>query len=389
MAAAKHAAFLFLLSGALALTGIPTAPDRTGVLLLIAAADALLAISAFVLPWRQWGLRATAALAVPGWVVLGVSTWAFGGFATGTGPFFVLLFAWLGLHFGRRVIVTNAPLAATAYAGALSVAGAPAQLVGTTVVLIPIAVAVGLIISSRVQQLNEARETIEREERWRTALMATLAHDVRSPLTTIRGALEIVADDEDLPERFRPLLAAAGRQTSRITTLSNNLLDLERVEAGRLRLDREDVVLRDLGVRVAELLGGADIELLVDPRLIVRADRLRLEQMLINLATNAVRHGRPPVVIDAAADAALTVISVRDHGRGVPSSDQPHLFERLSSADRSPNSVGLGLWIVKILARAHGGSVAYRTASPGAEFTISLPRDTGAPGTGGRMTSPL
>jgi signal transduction histidine kinase len=373
VAAARQAGSLFALSGVLALVGIPTVPDRAGVLVAIAVADVLVAAAAFGLPWRRWGILATGSLSVPGFVILGVSTWTFGGFATGTGPFFVLLFAWLGLHHSRRVILASIPLATISYAGALIAAGASGRLVGTTVVLIPVAAAVGLVIWSRVQGLREARLELEREHRWRTALMATLAHDVRSPLTTIRGTLEIIGDHDGLPNHFRPLLAGAERQTARITILSSNLLDMERVEAGRLRLDHEDVVLADLGRQVAELLGGSGIDVLIDADLVVRADRVRLEQMLVNLAANAIRHGSPPVLIAARADGESMVICVRDHGDGVPAEDQAQLFERLSSADRSPGSVGLGLWIVKMLAEAHGGSVGYRTASPGAEFTITLP----------------
>lgn len=364
--ASRQAGVLFLMSGLLALVGIPTAPDRIGVLCGIAAADVVVAVLAFVLPWHRWGVGSVASLAVPGWAVMALSTWAFGGFATGTGPFFVLLFAWLGLHFRRRVILANAPLAAAAYAGALVAADASAQLVGTTFVLIPIAVSVGLIISSRVQ-------AIEREQQWGTALMATLAHDVRSPLSTIQGVLELVSEDEELPDRFRPLLAAATRQTARISTLSSNLLDLERVGRGKLRLDLSDFALADAGRDVVELLGSGDVTVDVDPTLRLRADRMRVEQMLMNLTTNALRHGEPPVVIAARTEGNVVRISVRDHGAGVPVADHPFLFERLPPTDQHPNSVGLGLWIVKLLAEAHGGGASYRTVEAGAEFTIELP----------------
>ncbi|PVG82849.1 sensor histidine kinase [Nocardioides gansuensis] len=364
--ASRQAGVLFLMSGLLAVVGIPTSPGPSWVLWSIAAADVVVGVLAFVLPWKRWGPDSTAALAVPGWAVLGLSTWAFGGFATGTGPFFVLLFAWLGLHHRRGVILANAPLAATAYAGALVAAGASAQLVSTTVVLIPIAVSVGLIICGRVQLL-------EREERWRAALIATLAHDVRSPLTTIQSVLEIVGDEEDLPDGLRPLLAAATRQTSRIAGLASSLLDADRVASGRLRLDLAEFTLADAGNDVLELLGKGDVRVDVDPVLRLCADRMRFVQMLVNLTTNALRHGEPPVVISAATEGSDVRISVRDHGAGVPVEDQPFLFERLRLSDRHPDSVGLGLWIVRILAEAHGGGVSYRTVDPGSEFTIRLP----------------
>jgi signal transduction histidine kinase len=373
-AASRQVAALFLLSGLLAVMGIPTAPDRAGVLWLIAGLDGLVALSAYWLPWSRWGPRSTALLAVPGFVILSVSTWAFGGFAAGVGPFFVLLFAWLGLHHPPRVAVLFSPVAAASYALGLFAADADPRLVGSTVVLVPIALAVGLVIAVRVRQLNQAREEIEQMDRWRAALMATLAHDVRSPMTTIRGTLEIALDDPALPDHLRPLLTSANRQSARITSLATNLLDLERVDAGKLRIDVTDVNLLELGSRVADLVGRPDIELHIDPALVVRADPMRLEQMLVNLSTNALRHGRPPIVLSADRYDDRVEIRVRDHGPGVPASDQPYLFERFSGSDTAPESVGLGLWIVRLLAEAHHGTVGYRTLAPGAEFGITIPQ---------------
>jgi signal transduction histidine kinase len=378
--AARQVGVLFVLSGVLALAALPSQPDRTGVLTGIALSDFAVAVAAVVAPWQRWEPWATAWIAVPGCVILGVSTWAFGGFAAGTGPFFVLLFAWLGLHHTRRVLVALTPLAALAYAAGLVAADADSRLVASTVVLIPIALAVGLIISNRVAQLTSARERIEQQDQWRAALISTLAHDVRSPLTSIVGALEIVTDDPNLPEHLTPFLTSATRQADRIASLAASLLDVERVDQGKLRLDTEQVDLAGLAAYVAEMTGGGgDVVVDIDPELRLTADPLRLEQMLVNLTTNALRHGSPPVVIEAHQARDAVTVTVRDHGDGVPPGDQPHLFERLSPADRHQESVGLGLWIVKMLAEAHHGHVGYRTSGSGAEFTITLPAD-GHPG---------
>ncbi|WP_310529697.1 HAMP domain-containing sensor histidine kinase, partial [Nocardioides sp.] len=209
--------------------------------------------------------------------------------------------------------------------------------------------------------------------RWRAALMATLAHDVRSPLTTIQGVLEIIAEDADLPAHLQPLVAAAARQTSRLSTLANNLLDLERVEGGKLILDLKDVDMEELAQQVAELLGSTDVSVDVESGLAVRADPMRLQQMMVNLGTNAQRHGEPPVVIGARSVDAGVEVFVRDHGAGVPAPDRPLLFQRLNRSDGNPESVGLGLWIVRLLAQAHGGDTHYRPADPGSEFVITLP----------------
>ncbi len=376
--AGRQSGALFLVSGVLSLAVIPSIPGRTGVLLAISCADLVIAVVVLLVPWQRWPVGVTAVLAIPAWVMIGLATWALGGFGAGAGTFFVLAFAWMGLHHNRRTILGHSPLAAAAYLGALVATGAPRNVLTTAALLIPISVTVGLIIEGRVRRLKEARALLEEEQRWRAALMATLAHDVRSPLTTISGVLEIVADDEHLPDHLRPLVAAAARQTSRLSTLASNLLDLERVEGGKLILDWQSVNLTELADQVAELLGGTGVTLDVEPGLTVLADPLRLQQMLVNLGTNAQHHGEPPVVISARSTTAELEISVRDHGTGVPEANRPLLFQRLNRTEGDPESVGLGLWIVRLLAQAHGGDAAYRPASPGSEFVITLPTTVSA-----------
>lgn len=372
--AARQASLLFLMASGLNLVAISSFPDRRDPLLLLAAIDLGIAVVTVLLPWRRWPVVSTAALAVTAWTVIGGSTWAMGGIGSGSGAFFVLAFAWMGLHHSRRMILANAPVAASAYLLALVLGDAASRqsLIGT-VVVIPFAVTIGLIIEGRVRRLNAARELIEQEQHWRAALMATLAHDVRSPLTTIQGVLEFIADDPDLPVHLEPLVAAATRQALRLSTLATTLLDLERVDGGKLILDRQDVDVEELSQQVAELLGSTDVRLDVEPGLTVHADPMRLQQMMVNLGTNAQRHGQPPVLIGARSLATSVEIFVRDHGAGVPVADRPLLFQRLNRTDGNPESVGLGLWIVRLLAHAHGGDAVHRPADPGSEFVITLP----------------
>src|SRR6266545_856951 len=117
-AAARQYAGLIALAAALALLGAANQPDRAVELLAIAAADESLAILAWAMPWDRWHRNFPALLALPALAVLAFSTWAFGGFAAGTGPFFVLVFAWLGLHFGPWVIAALTPPAVAAHHGA-------------------------------------------------------------------------------------------------------------------------------------------------------------------------------------------------------------------------------------------------------------------------------
>ena len=382
--AAPQAGLLFLISAVLSLAATASVPDRRDPLLLLAVIDLAIAVVIFLLPWHRWPARSTAALAVVAWTVIGGSTWAIGGIGSGagSGAFFVLAFAWMGLHHSRRMILANAPVAASAYFVALVLSDATRQSLMGTVVVISFAVCIALIIEGRVRRLEAAREVIEEDQRWRAALMATLAHDVRSPLTTIHGVLELIGDDADLPVHLQPLVAAAARQTSRLSKLANTLLDLERVEGGKLILDWQDIDLEELAQEVAELMGGTRVSIDVEPGLTVRADPTRLQQMMVNLVTNAQRHGEPPVVIGARSLGADTEMFVRDHGAGVPEADRPRLFQRLNRTHGNPESVGLGLWIVRLLAQAHGGDAVHRPADPGSAFVITLP------GTDGRGPAP-
>ncbi|MCW2737770.1 MAG: putative two-component system sensor kinase [Nocardioides sp.] len=372
--AARQAGLLFLVSAVLSLVAITSLPDRRDPLLLLAAIDLLIAVGTVVLPWARWPAGSTAVLAVLAWTVIGASTWTIGGIGSGSGAFFVLAFAWLGLHHSRRTILLNAPVAALAYLGALVLGDTARHALAGTVLVIPFAVSIALIIEGRVRRLRAAREALEEEQRWRAALMATLAHDVRSPLATIESVLEIIGEEPGLPADLKPLVAAAARQTSRLSTLAITLLDLERVEGGKLILDWEDVDVEELSHQVTELLGSTDVIVEVEPGLTVRADPVRLQQMMVNLGANAQRHGEPPIVIGARSVDAGVEMFVRDHGAGVPIADRHLLFQRLNRTERNPESVGLGLWIVRLLAQAHGGDAVYRPADPGSAFVITLPR---------------
>jgi len=373
---ARQAALLFALSGLSALTSIPTQPSHAGVLSVIAGADLLTALIAWLLPWQRWDPRLTAVLALPGFAVLGLSTWVFGGFAAGTGPFFVLLFAWLGLHQPIWILAACVPPATIAYVAPLVAVDSPAPVVSSALVLIPVAFGVGALIAAQARHLRAERDRADRVERWRAAMTATLAHDLRQPLTTMQAALKLVSslhDDLD-PARRKALLESAHAQTMRLTRLATTLLDVERIDQGKLRLDLRNVpVAAAINEAKAFVSTVEDIRVFVDEDLQVRADPDRLEQILVNLTANALRHGRPPVDISARRKDHVVQIDVRDHGAGVPEHVEGRLFGRLEGDAGHPDSVGLGMWIARLLVEAHGGTITYQPANPGARFRVCLP----------------
>jgi signal transduction histidine kinase len=372
--AARQGAYLFGLAGALGVTAIATEPGRAALLAGIALADFFITALCLLLPWERWPVSRVAWLGLGAFAVLAVSTWAFNGYTGGTIPFYVLTFTWLGLHQSPRVVLLAGVPATVSYAGGLVAAQAPPNVIGSTVVLIPVVVAVGLVISRQVRSLRDSQRRLQTQERWRAAMVATLAHDIRSPLSSITGALELLTDDEGTPPRLLPLVQAAARQTQRLTQLAGSLLDLERVEQGKLRLDITEFDVRELALEVARLSPPDRVTVDITSPLTLRADRARIEQVLVNLMNNAVRHGQGHVVIGARDGDGAVVLTVRDHGPGVSAENAPKLFTRLAHGRAGTESVGLGLWIVRMLAEAHGGTVWQENVKPGALFGVRIPQ---------------
>ncbi|MGZ6764629.1 MAG: sensor histidine kinase [Nocardioides sp.] len=373
--AARQAGLILLVIAAFTLTAPLTSTRPLSDVLVISLVEAGVAAVAMAAPWDTWGRRSTLGLAVAAFVLLGATAWVFDGYASGIGPLVVLVFAWLGLHHSGRAILAVTPVAAAAYAVGLVAADARLRLVLSVLVVIPVAVLVGLLIHQRVAELRATDGLLRSKDRWRAALMATLAHDVRSPLTSVTGVLEVLEDDPATPERYRGLLASAQRQAARILRLAIGMLEVERSEHGMLRLDRTDTRLAALAQDVAHLTEPEAVRVDIHADLTAHVDGARIEQVLYNLTNNALRHGEAPVVISAASDDDGVTLTVRDHGSGVPESEVPRLFDRFSSADHSPHSVGLGLWIVKTLTEAHDGTVTYEAAEPGASFVVRLPAE--------------
>lgn len=222
--------------------------------------------------------------------------------------------------------------------------------------------------------LEASRRRVEAQERWRVALQATLGHDVRGPLATIDATLlllqrhggEVEVDVRD------QVVAGARRQVARLQRLAADLLDVERVRDGRLRLDRGEVPAAHLLDGVVALVRGVRVEH-VDPGLVLYVDPQRIEQVLHNLVSNATRYGAPPVQLDARrTPGGGAVLGVRDHGPGIPRDVAERIFDRF---DADPEGVGLGMWIVRNLVDAHGGEVVLATVEKGARVEVRLPPD--------------
>lgn len=235
---------------------------------------------------------------------------------------------------------------------------------------------------------------LKRALRARDEFIAVASHDLRSPLTSLKLQLQTLtrragaAGVRELPtEWLQPRLDRMTRQLERVGTLLDDLLDVSRLQAGRLALVVEEVdlaaLVREVAAQHLELLAGSGCELRLDARgpLVGRWDPLRLEQVVSNLITNAAKYGSGrPVEIRVAAVESNAVLSVRDHGVGIAPEDQPRIFEQFSRVgDRGAfTGTGLGLWIVNRIVTALGGRIRVdSTPGEGSTFTVELPRGPG------------
>jgi signal transduction histidine kinase len=242
-----------------------------------------------------------------------------------------------------------------------------------------------------VRELQAERDTVTALLEARRELVASVSHDLRTPVATLRGYLESTREhwNGSPPATLRSDLEIMEREVIRLQALIDDLFTLARAEVGRLelRLERVDAgeIARRCVASVAPLAwqrGRVEVTAEVAPGTApVLADASRLEQALQNLLHNAVRHTPPGgiVAVTVAGDGeAAVVLRVQDTGEGIPADELPRIWERFyrttRSRDEADTGTGLGLALVKELAEAMGGSVAVRS-EPGAGscFTLRLP----------------
>lgn len=210
-------------------------------------------------------------------------------------------------------------------------------------------------------------------EALRTRFVATIAHDLRRPLTVFKGVSHVLRTRPEAfgPEQVDDMLTSVERQANRLARLADDLLDAARLDSDRLVLHLGAVDLADI---VAATTPDVTEEVKVDlePGLEIIGDAPRLERVLWNLLSNAEKYGRPPFEITGRHDGADVVLDVRDYGPGLGPEQRALLFSDFAGSD-DPESVGLGLAIVWQLVAAHGGDVVYDDAHPGARFSVRLP----------------
>jgi hypothetical protein len=215
----------------------------------------------------------------------------------------------------------------------------------------------------------------------RIHLLAVTAHELRNPTAVIdgsAGALRAEWEEMSLTERDELLDGIRG-SADRLRRLAADLGTASRVYGETLQLRHDDLSLTALvgGARRRGLAAGFEHQIVVEVRqeALVHGDAVRLGQALDNLVDNAVRHGAPPIRLSGLVDAGQVRIRVSDAGSGVPDALVPHLFERFAIAGAS-GATGLGLYLVREIARAHGGEAEYHQPVGDAPhaFELTLPQ---------------
>jgi signal transduction histidine kinase len=224
--------------------------------------------------------------------------------------------------------------------------------------------------------------------------LATLAHELRSPLATVLLALDVIAGGRDNDPDTRRAGDIARRQARRAVQLIDDLFDLCAGSRRKLTLRKEVVNLAGVVAAAVETVShvvavrGHRLTVALPPEPVeLHADALRLEQVLTNLLSNAAKFTEPGghIRLAATVETGRIVVRVRDNGRGIAADQLPRVFEPFHQGtdpgEVGTGGLGIGLALVKSLVELHGGSVAVRSDGPGcgAEFTVRLPTGSAGP----------
>lgn len=244
-------------------------------------------------------------------------------------------------------------------------------------------------LEATTAELRAANERLKELDRLKDDFLATVSHELRTPLTSIRSFSEILGDHPDLDLRQREkFLTIIVKESERLTRLINEILDLAKMEAGRMDWEMADIdprpVIEDALAAASGLFADRSIRLDVDfanPLATIHADRDRLMQVIVNLLSNAVKfcdQTQGLVIVAAESRHGRLHLRVTDNGPGVPPNDRQLIFEKFQEsreklADK-PRGTGLGLAISRQIVEYFGGSIWVEDApGHGAAFCFSIP----------------
>jgi signal transduction histidine kinase len=246
---------------------------------------------------------------------------------------------------------------------------------------------VGAALDTRVLLESEraVAAELQRLDELRSNLLATVAHELLSPLTAVKGVLGLLSMQDDLGMRGREFVDVATERTDRLVALIRDLFDCSLLETGQLdirprRQPAAELLEAALGAQAAARPG--ELRLSATPNLQINVDPVRFDQLVNNLVTNAFRHGAPPVEVAVRPADGGAVVMVSDEGAGIPPADREEVFDKFwqgsSGHAREAEGAGLGLSLVQGLVRVHGGDITIDSTHAdgrGARFIAFFPDD--------------
>jgi len=243
-------------------------------------------------------------------------------------------------------------------------------------------------LEQRNTELDNANHELQKLDEMKSEFVSLVSHELRAPLTALNGGLEVALQSADsLPPASRRTLEAMMDESARLTQFVQTILDISRLDAGRLTLNLGPVAVAPILHRSVEVVLGTRREIKwnlpseIPP---IWADEIHYEQTIRNLLRNADKYSPPemPIEINVRLGNGNINVEVVDHGAGVPLDAQKKIFERFQrghSGDNAPPGWGLGLYFAKKLTEAQGGTLALHSphwskpGAPGSSFSIVMP----------------
>ncbi len=240
-------------------------------------------------------------------------------------------------------------------------------------------------VEKAVSELSKAYEDLKQVERYKSEFFSNITHDLKTPITAIKGATELLEKRLDDTPKVRAYLDIQKRNVQKLSAMVEDLLDCARIESGGLELHTEETdlaeVVEDAILMVTPIAMGKGVEIRYDvPResMVAPVDRVRLEQAISNLLSNAIKFSPKgyPVEVRLVAEDNNALISVEDYGPGISEEEQERVFQKFfrRSNEKASEGMGLGLAIAKGIVEAHGGRIwVSQPQHQGVILNISLP----------------
>jgi signal transduction histidine kinase len=239
-------------------------------------------------------------------------------------------------------------------------------------------------MADMTDRLTRANADLSAAVQSRDQFLSIAAHELRTPLTSLLMQCHLLAKRMPAEAQQQKLVANMDRQVRRLSDLVDELLDVSRIQAGKLEVKPEEKrvseVVREVAMRLAPMLEAAasSLSLDLDDAVLCKLDPSRFDQMLVNLLGNAAKYAPgAPVTVRVREQDSWAVVTVQDEGPGIPPSLRSNLFERYTRHEKtSPSGLGLGLFIVRQMVEAHGGTIEVHCPERGTRFEMRFPGAT-------------